>query len=123
MVYLLSTKVSLKSANHIFSAIQDSLLPSLERAGFTCADERYDEQVFGSQFTLFRSSFAHVRLTWDGKDRCLILECDRLAGERRPGPWLDLYIAKLQDLEHSDELSDELGREFQSALDGYLEQW
>lgn len=109
--------------NELFAEAQGLLMPSLVRAGFACSEERYDKQSFGSQYSLFRSPFTQVRLIWDGKDRWLTLQCDRLPGENRPRPWLQLCVAKLQELEHSDELIAQVPRDFEVALGDYLEKW
>jgi hypothetical protein len=112
------------TSEEVFSQIEAALGPPLRARGFTRRKSEVHPAAFGSRYSLYVSSMATLRLTWDGKEGHFVLECDRLPNEGRAGPWLDLVLMLFnpRDGEGNPPVSS-IVHEFQVGLEGYLEQW
>ena len=106
-----------------FERIEAALRQTLESAGFQDTRSESHPQAFGSQFSVYTSPSATLRLTWDGKEGFFVLECDRLPNETAPGPWADLTLQRFDSRVDDDRRVEELCEGIVAALRDYTKQW
>lgn len=72
------------------SAFED-LDRELANRGFEATEEVFHPQAFGSRYSTYKRGNTFIRLIWDGKDDCLVLET-----RDEPEPvWKDLWIERI----------------------------
>jgi hypothetical protein len=97
-----------------------SVLEQLALGTFSVVDQRCDETAFGSQYvTLYRPPESY-RLTWDGKEEFLVLECARDDEQARLEMWEDValwrYPRNEQNQERANDILRALSTEFSVCL-------
>ena len=80
-------------------AVENELTKKLQSDNFQKTESENRPESFGSRYTVwknFETLFA-LRLIWDGKDSCFIIEESPFTKKSEPNSWADLVIVTLDD--------------------------
>ena len=94
----------------LFEKIEKGLSNKLKKDGYSIVSTKYDEQAYGSRFTVWKSENEKlaIRLTWDGKESWYIVEESTYSATQEPICWLDLVIVPFERSNESVEYQTEI---------------
>lgn len=73
-----------------FTRASLALGPLIEAHGFRCVARDYSEGIEASAFAEYGLGDVRLRLTWEGEERVLFIECARVAGASMVSRWVDI---------------------------------
>ncbi len=73
-----------------FTRASLALGPLIEAHGFRCMAREYSEGIEASAFAEYALGDVRLRLTWEGEERVLFIECARAAGASMVSRWVDI---------------------------------
>lgn len=118
----ISERVERITVDETLERLAELLAPTAASGGL-----RRSEVQNGLHEIVFEDHRLRMRLSWQPAcglgSSALMLECDRLPGESRTSPWIDLTGADWRPEKDTKKWITGIADDFRAAMVDYLEQW
>jgi hypothetical protein len=95
--------------------------PLFEAHGFRCVAREYEEGIEATAIAEYGLGNVRLRLTWDGMERLLFIECAQAAGGAMISRWLDIeWVVAGERLDVDPDLTDARLEKLAGALVAFL---